>query len=76
MHRFHRIFFRLFTLTEAYQVTKEQELSPSLVIADPYNWYESYLINYENRINVMYYIENLSLVNKYKEMFVLPYFPE
>jgi hypothetical protein len=57
MHRLHRNFVRLFTLAEAYQVRKEQELSPSLAIADPYYLYESYLVNYENILNVMYYIK-------------------
>jgi flagellar assembly factor FliW len=76
MHRLHRNFIRLFTLAEAYQVRKEQELSLSLVIADPYYLYESYLVNYENKLNAMYYIENLFFVNKDKEMFVLPYFSE
>jgi hypothetical protein len=76
MNRPHRNFVRLFTLVEAYQARKEQDLSPSLVIADPYYLYESYLVNYENRLNVMYYIKNLLLVNKDKEMFDVPYFSE
>jgi 23S rRNA-/tRNA-specific pseudouridylate synthase len=75
MHRLHIKCVRLFTLGEAYQVRKEQELSPSSAIEEPYYLYESHLVNYENRLNVIYYIKNLFLVNKDKGMFVLPYFP-
>jgi hypothetical protein len=76
MNRLHRKFVRLFTLVEAYQVRKEQELSPTLAIVDTYYRYESYLVTYECKLNAMYYIENLFLVNKEKQMFLLPYFPE
>jgi hypothetical protein len=76
MIRHHRNFLRLFALTETYHVRKEQELSPTLEIADPYYLYESYLVTYENRLSVMHYIESLFLANKDKKMFFLPYFPE
>ena len=56
MHRLHRNYVHLFMLVESYRARKEQELSPSLAIADPYYLYESYLVNYENILNAMYYI--------------------
>jgi hypothetical protein len=36
MNRLHRNFVRLFTIVETYQVRKEQELSPTMAIADPF----------------------------------------
>jgi hypothetical protein len=75
MNRLHQNFVRLFTPAEAYQVRKEQELSPTLAIADPYYLYESYLVTYENRLSVMHYIESLFLANKDKKCFSFLIFP-
>jgi hypothetical protein len=46
MNRIHRNFIRLFKLAEAYQVRKEQELSSTLAIVDPYYLYEIELLGH------------------------------
>ena len=66
---------RLFALNEAYQVRKEREFIPTVVIADPYYLSESKLYTMEGQLAAKEYIQNLMLANKDKDTFLLPYFP-
>ena len=74
LKRLHPTLVRLFTLSEAYQVRKED--TPAIAIADPYYMLESNLCTHEGRLVVMQYIEDFLVANKEKEIFLLPYFPE
>ena len=66
---------RLFALNEAYQVRKEREFIPTVVIPDPYYLSESKLYTMEGQLAAKEYIQNLMLANKDKDTFLLPYFP-